>query len=75
MAQDREILWGMAAPNATGIFVEADVQTPVQLVLDFPMTAHRVLELQGRAGQAANVVTRLYERSDFHWRPWRRSPR
>ena len=42
MAQDGEILRGVTAADAAGVFVKADIQTPVQLVLDPPVTAYRV---------------------------------
>src|SRR5690348_13835767 len=59
MAQHGEIRLSLTLPQPAEVFAEADIQNPMHAVLDLPMTAYRVLELFGHAGQATDVVAGL----------------
>ena len=47
-AQEGEVLGGEALAGAGGIFQEGDIQMPVELVLDGPVSAHEQVEVSGR---------------------------
>ena len=47
-AQEGEVLRGEALAGAGGIFQEGDIQMPVELVLDGPVSAHEHVEVSGR---------------------------
>jgi len=51
MAKNRQIFSGMIFPNPAFIFSESDVQNPVELILDFPMTT-----LDSTAKRVATLV-------------------
>ncbi len=57
MPRHREVLGGMALPEAAGIFIEADAQAPMHLVLDPPMAADCGLDLLRLARQTADPCT------------------
>src|SRR5258706_7304249 len=59
MAQNGEVLSRMTLADAAGIFVEGNVQAPMQLILDPPVAAHGVLDGAGVAGQTADVIAGL----------------
>jgi hypothetical protein len=52
MPQNSHVLSRIACTNSTIIFAKSAVQYPVQLVLDMPMVAQRILKLFSIAGQA-----------------------
>src|SRR5260370_37686793 len=56
MAQHREVLSRITFPDAAGIFIETDVQAPMDRVRDRPMQAHRIFGLFGVARQTTDVV-------------------
>ena len=72
MAQDGDILGGMPGTDAGGILMKGDIEHPMHLVLNAPMTAHRcakrlgaqdpteqiVADFVGRAGQRMSGVER-----------------
>src|SRR5215212_4674459 len=52
MAQDGKVLGGMTDADPALVFAEADIQRPMQRVLDGPMPTHRASEGLGISGNA-----------------------
>ena len=59
VAQDGEVLGGVAGPDAALVLAEGDVEHPVEAVLDAPVVADGAGEGVGVPGEAAEVVMEL----------------
>ena len=59
MAEDGEVLRGVAVPGAVVVLVEGDVEDPVEAVLDAPVAADDAGEVSGVGRQAGEVVASL----------------
>lgn len=57
--QDGHVLSRVLCAHPTAVFVEGDVEHPVQTVLDLPMPAHSLQDSLGSAGRTGHVVTGL----------------
>ncbi len=55
--QRHHIFGGMVRPDTGAVFIERDVQRPMELILDVPMLANHRDEGGGRAADAGNVDT------------------
>ncbi len=51
-----EVARAVADPRARLIIVQADIQTPMQAVLELPVAAHRVRKAAATAGSASAVT-------------------
>ena len=59
VAQDGQIFWRMADPDAGLIFPQGDIEHPVDTILNPPMRADRVGELLDLRVEARKVIARL----------------
>jgi len=57
-SQDRQVLWGVVFSGSRTVFVEDDIENPMQLVLDSPMTAHGVQQSLGGEELGKQVIAR-----------------
>ena len=55
--QRHHIFGGMVRPDTAAVFIERDVQRPMELILDVPMLANHRDEGGGRAADAGNIDT------------------
>ena len=56
LANDAEVAGGIIFPHPSSVFVERNVQNPVQLVFDPPVTALIFQDLGGIAAQTGDKV-------------------
>jgi hypothetical protein len=55
MAQDREVMGGMAGTSAHLIIAKGNVHAPVQPVLHMPVLTHSATQTGRISGQAGNI--------------------
>ena len=53
----RHIFRGMVLPDATAVFIECDIQRPMQLIFDVPMLANHPDKRVRRPPQTGNIKT------------------